>query len=178
MSSCEFSLCVLLSFSWLGICILPSHFEMSRGQGERASRRKTRGKETLYKCFFWGPRCKFSDLPCSFFKLKLGKKNKVFYPHWMVCQRKEFLSRVRYFRLRIHIFCRAHLTDCLFKVWLKGMETLDAQWTLGQPEAVCIHRAVHWSRSSDSQHLRPCAVSYSFQARSFSVKPLQRGRNH
>lgn len=142
----------------------------------RPGEEKLRGQETLHKCFFWGPRYRFPDSPCSFLKLKLGSKTKVFYPHWMVCQRREFLSSARYFRLRIHIFCQAHLADFL---------PLRYDWKERKPRMLnkpLVNQGLSASTprctGAEVVILSTCAVPYSFQVRSFSVQPLQRGRNH
>lgn len=158
--------------NWLGICIFPFHFERSRGFDIHCATvmgtvkwwgsggEQLRGQETFYKCLCCGPRCKFPDSPCSLLKVKLGRKKGVVQPHWMMGQSRQFLTSVCYFWMRIRIFCQAHLADflslrCDWKKWKPQV----LKRALGQLGAICIYPTVHWSRSSDSQHLRTCAVS-------------------
>lgn len=126
------------------------------GPGEE----KLRGQETFYECLCCGPRCKFPDSPRTLLKVKLGRKKGVVQPHWMIGQSRQFLTSVCYFWLRIHIFCQTHLADFLslrydWKKWIPWV----LKRALGQLGAICIYPTVHWSRSSDSQHLGPRAVS-------------------
>lgn len=137
-----------------------------------ASKEKPWRQETLYKGSLWCCRCKFPVPPCSFFKLKLGRKTRVFQPPWMPKERVP--KQHSYCRLRMHISYAAHLALPLCKVCLKSGCWLP----LGHPGAVCTQPPVPRGRTSNPQHLRPCVVSYSSQVRSFRVRPLQRGRNH
>lgn len=138
----------------------------------RPAKKSHRGQETFYKGFLWCSRCKFPVSPCSFFKLKLGRKTRVFQPPWMTKERVP--KQCSYCRLRMHISYAAHLALPLCKACLKTGCWLP----LGHPGAVCIQPPVPWGRTTDLQHLRPRVVSCSPQVRSFRVRPLQRGRNH
>lgn len=145
----------------------------------KASGRQAKGARKPLQMLFLGPQMQILRLTVQLPQTEAGKENQDVLASPDDMPKERGPKQCTLLQAENTYFLSS--TPCrlpLFKVQLKGTETLDAQQALGQPGAVCIHPGVHWSRSSDSQHLRPCAISYSFQVRSLSIKPLQRGRNH